>query len=56
MKQFTETVLENAEIEESKYSSRRNNAKLGKIIEASKQEIELHQKYLKTHLPKNNFN
>tara|TARA_Y100000590_G_scaffold468018_1_gene649013 strand:- start:384 stop:1055 length:672 start_codon:yes stop_codon:yes gene_type:complete len=48
--------LENAEIEESKYSSRRNNAKLGKIIEASKQEIELHQKYLKTHLPKNNFN
>ena len=48
--------LENAEIEESKYSSRINNAKLGKIIEASKQEIELHQKYLKTHLPKNNFN
>ena len=50
--------LKNAEIIETKlnYKNLKNNEVLRKIIKLDNDELQLHEKYLKTQLPKNNYN
>lgn len=50
--------LESSEIIESKfdYKTRKNNNILRKIIKFNDDELKLHKKYLKSDLPKNNYN
>ena len=49
--------LENAEIIDSKFSNSTNKNNISKeIIKPSHEELQLHKKYLKSHLPKNYYN
>ena len=50
--------LKNAEIIETKlnYKNLKNSEVLRKIIKPNNDELQLHKKYLKTQLPKNNYN
>lgn len=50
--------LQNSEIIDSKfnYQTRKNNNISRKIIKLSDDELKFHKKYLKSHLPKNNYN
>ena len=49
--------LENAEIIDSKFSNSTNKNNISKeIIKPSNEELQLHKKYLKSHLPKNYYN
>ena len=50
--------LENVEVFDLKFKNEniKKNSKLGKIINPSKEELELHKTYLKNSLPKNFFN
>ena len=50
--------LENAEITNSEYNinTKKNNSILRKIVKLNDDELQLHKKYLKSQLPKNNYN
>ena len=38
------------------YQTKKNNNMLRKIIKANNNELEMHKKYLRSHLPKNYYN
>ena len=48
--------LESAEIIDSNFNNKINSNKKRKIIRPDSKELELHKKYLKSHLPKNYYN